>query len=775
MRRMPVRTVVAPMNVHSVLRAIPRSAALVAVLAIAACGGGGGSGGSGGGGGVIPTPVPSATPQVASACASGIPQIGGVTVPNPVGNPASLPVSSNPSSLNVQVNGTSIGLTGLTLSPTQLPFTNLGYTITVQNNSGGTPYSVCFAQNGQLGAQVFYNQAMDTSGAVTNILSVARHPMGAMHASVPLSMLRRTPFAPKSTSQFYAPGKIAVVYSQQQIGRDSSRMAAIESRVSGRLTQAFSYPRIGKTVRVLAVPSGTEDAAIATLRAEPGVLEVGRVQNRFLKSVTPSNSQYAPTPQWDMGALAGQGFPSMDLPDAWQLLQNNGGNTFGSPNVTIAVLDTGLDTSASNTLVQQELIPHVTHAEADINGATTVCSGAITGCAAVQDMNGHGTNVAGIAAASDSATVGYAGTAGGVSLQIYDIFSASGNAYTSDEANAINDAITNGANIISLSLGSCPSVGSGPDPTEETAIENAIANNVFVVAASGNERGGTSGLCPQVSDQIDYPSGYPGVMSVGATGVDDSNPALLKEIVAWYSNSGPGLGVVAPGGTATSDTDPDTLHWIAGLYSTTGQSSSPGQPPCSNFAACATLIDGTSMATPHVSGAAALIQTAYMQMNGGAMMTPSALLSLIDATADDIGDPNQGHGRIDVCRAIAIVVSAGPTACPASTPAGYTPSNAQLYAFAYTNSGATNAAPTIADVTFPTGYPVSATGAFRIADVPTSVASFKIGVWYDANGDGIVDAGDYFGASGSCAPTAPCSSATGITAQLVTSNTFALP
>ncbi len=771
MRRMPLRPAVTPTNVHSVLRAIPLSTALVAVLALVACGGGGSSSG---GGGVIPTPAPTSPPPVANACASGVPQIGGTAVPNPVGNPSSLPVSSYPSSLNVQVNGTSIGLTGLTLSPTQLPFTNFGYTITVQNNVGGAPYSVCYAQNGQLGAQVFYNQAMDTSGTVTNILSVARHPMSAIHASVTPSMVRRSPFAARTNPQLYAPGKIAVVYSQQQIGLDSSRMAQIESRVSGHVTQAFSYPRIGKTVRVLTVPSGTETAAIAALRSQPGVLEVGRVQNRFLKSVTPSNSQYASTPQWDMGALAGQGFPSMDLPDAWQLLQNTGGNTFGSPNVTIAVLDTGLDTSTNNTLVQQELIPHVTHAEADINGATTVCAGAITGCAAVQDMDGHGTNVAGLAAASDSATVGYAGTAGGVSLQIYDIFTASGNAYTSDEANAINDAIANGANIISLSLGSCPSVGSGPDPTEETAIENAIANNVVVVAASGNERGGASGNCPQVFNQIDYPSGYPGVMSVGATGVDDSNPASLKEIVAWYSNSGPGLGVVAPGGTATSDTDLDTLHWIAGLYSTTGLSK-PGQPPCSNFASCAVLIDGTSMATPHVSGAAALIQTAYMQMNGGAMMTPSALLSLIDATADDIGDPNQGHGRIDVCRAIALVESSGPLACPASSPAGYKPANAQLFAFAYTNSGATDATPAIADLTFPNGYPVSTTGTFRVADVPTSVTLYKIGVWYDANGDGKVDAGDSFGASGSCTPTTPCTSATGITAQLVTASPFALP
>ena len=745
------------------MRAMSQFTAIIFVLALAACGAGGSSGG--GGGGILPTPTP--PPPPALACASGAAQIGGTQAPVQAGSPASLPVSSNPSSLNVQVNGNSIGLTSLTLSGTQLPFSNLGYTVTVQNNVGGSPYSVCFAQNGQLGAQVFYNQAMDTAGAVSNIASIARHPLTTVRSSSSSSLVRRFGNASQAALATYVPGQIAVVYSQHSIGSDQSRMASLEASVGAHAVATYAYPRISKTVHIITVAPGSEDHVIAALQSQSGVLEVGRVQNRFLKRVTPSNSQYLPAPQWDMGALSAGGFTSMDLPDAWQLLQTNGGSTFGAPTVTIAVLDTGVDTSASNTYAQQELIPHITYAESDLNGVTSPCV-IVNGCSAVQDRDGHGTNVAGLAGASDTSTAGYAGTAGGASLQIYDIFGTGGTASTADEATAIGHAIAKGANIISLSLGSCPSAGSGPDPTEETAIENAINSGVFVVAAAGNERAG-GGSCPQVLNQLDYPAAYPGVMAVGATSVNDSNPAALKEYVASYSNNGPGLGVVAPGGDPNGSSDPDTLHWITGLYSTTGS------PPCTNAATCATLIAGTSQATPHVSGAAALIQTAYMQTHGGTAMQPNALLSLIDATADDIGDPNQGHGRVDICRALAVILPSSPASCPASSPNGYKPVNAQLRAFAYTNSGATNVAPAIADLTFPSGYPVAANGAFRIADVPTSVASFKIGVWYDTNGDGIVDAGDYFASSATCTPNAPCTSASGLTVTLVPSGPFALP
>lgn len=103
-------------------------------------------------------------------------------------------------------------------------------------------------------------------------------------------------------------------------------------------------------------------------------------------------------------------------------------------------------------------------------------------------------------------------------------------------------------------------------------------------------------------------------------------------------------------------------------------------------------------------------------------------------------------------------------------------SPAQFVAFAYTNSGQINAAPVIADVFYTHGVPVSASGTFQIADLnPSNTATYRIGVWLDANGDGKVDAGDQFGAASvTCSTTAKCTVGT-IAVSPITSNSFPLP
>ena len=60
-------------------------------------------------------------------------------------------------------------------------------------------------------------------------------------------------------------------------------------------------------------------------------------------------------------------------------------------------------------------------------------------------------------------------------------------------------------------------------------------------------------------------------------------------------------------------------------------------------------------------------------------------------------------------------------------------------------------------------------GSFRVADVPAGSPTFEIGLWYDANGDGLVDAGDYFGSVGPCTAKAPCGAAATINVSLVPS------
>jgi hypothetical protein len=88
-------------------------------------------------------------------------------------------------------------------------------------------------------------------------------------------------------------------------------------------------------------------------------------------------------------------------------------------------------------------------------------------------------------------------------------------------------------------------------------------------------------------------------------------------------------------------------------------------------------------------------------------------------------------------------------------PSPQSTSPTQIVAFAYDNSGGTT--PHILDVNYPSGVPVDASGNFRLADVPVSATVYHVGVWYDANGDGIVDAGDQFGnATGTCSAAQKC-------------------
>ncbi|MBV8074032.1 MAG: S8 family serine peptidase, partial [Candidatus Eremiobacteraeota bacterium] len=250
---------------------------------------------------------------------------------------------------------------------------------------------------------------------------------------------------------------------------------------------------------------------------------------------------------------------------------------------------------------------------------------------------------------------------------------------------------------------------------------------------------------------------YPGVIAVGASACLDNGTTCTTEYVASYSNGGPGLGIVAPGGDPSGSGDNDNFHWIDNL-SSPNNTSFPCHPASQPDGVCSGQFAGTSQATPHVAGAAALI----LALNPS--MTPAQVAQLIYDTADNLPgiDPSyQGKGRLNVARALAKLT--GDSSFPA-----YRPAPNQFVAFAYTNSGATNAAPAILDLFYTGGVAVNPDGTFRIADI-NPAGAYKIGVWYDANGNGIVDAGDYFGASGPCSTSGPCA-ASGILPVKLTSN-----
>jgi subtilisin family serine protease len=181
---------------------------------------------------------------------------------------------------------------------------------------------------------------------------------------------------------------------------------------------------------------------------------------------------------------------------------------------------------------------------------------------------------------------------------------------------------------------------------------------------------------------------------------------------------------------------------------------------------CLALFNGTSQATPQAAATAALL---IAEAGGHRALSPAQVLYSLESTADNINDPLQGHGRLNAYRALASLIR---DTAAYSGPQPQAAGTAQLIAFAYNVSGTNK--PTILDATFPAGVPVATDGTFRIADVPAATGTYKVAVWYDANGDGVIDAGDQIGvSSATCNSTSKCALGT-ITMGAVSSG-YVLP
>jgi serine protease len=314
----------------------------------------------------------------------------------------------------------------------------------------------------------------------------------------------------------------------------------------------------------------------------------------------------------------------INMPEAWRIAAHRGAP--GGRGVVVAVLDTGV---AYRTIGRYRRAPDL---RSFVPGYDFV-----DGDRLPLDLNGHGTHVTGTIAESTNNRHGASGIAYGVRImpvRTLDTFGA-GDAVTVSQG--IRYAVRRHADVINMSLEFPAFVNAADVPQVMSAIRYAHRHGVVMTAVAGN--GARAAVLP-------YPGRARDVIAVAATTEHGCRAA--------YSNSGAEIDVAAPGGgrDAPAGNNPwDAAHCAPEVEGRSVYQQTFGQD-LAHFALPSGYY-GTSMATPHVAGLAALI---IASRRLGRHPAPEAVQRLIERTARDIGPPSfdiaYGHGLVDAAAAL---------------------------------------------------------------------------------------------------------------------------
>ena len=409
-----------------------------------------------------------------------------------------------------------------------------------------------------------------------------------------------------------------------------------------------SSPCAEMRIRAYSVRPGTELTAIEMLKSDPAVefaepdylvfadpLDVALSQTRA-NTNTILTTTMPPMPPNDRLYDRQWALPKINALAAWAISSGS--------DVTIAVLDSGVDVE------HPDLAARIVRGYDFVNDDDNA-----------DDDNGHGTHVAGIAAAISNNGIGIAGLAWNANIMPLKILNRSGIGTVSNLVRAICWAVTERADIINMSLSS-PFISH----TAYTAVDYAISQGIVLFAAAGNHS--------QRGNPILYPAAYKRVIAVAATDHDD--------LQAKFSNTGTYVDIAAPGvDILSTDTRAGQSIWA--------------------------YKSGTSMSSAYAAGLAALILSVDPDLS------PDQVKTVIIDSVVDLGDPGRdvvfGYGRIDVAAALSVLppTPTPSTSTPTPTPTPSTPTSTPTPTPTSTPTPTPTSTPTPTPTPTPTSTPTS--------------------------------------------------------------------